>query len=91
MSEEKVKEFGDLLKELRLQQGYSLNELSEKVGIYAGYLYRLEEKMKHSPPIPLVVQLAEFLGVDLNVMIQAVMESHRRRKLSGEENNVEKR
>ncbi|MED0658238.1 helix-turn-helix transcriptional regulator [Anoxybacillus ayderensis] len=91
ISEEYVKEFGELLRELRLQHGYSLNELSEKIGIYAGYLYRLEENRTHSPSVTLVVRLANFFDIDPNIMIRAVLESGQRRKINERENNVEKR
>ena len=57
--------FGELLKQLRIQQGLSLETLAAKVGKTKGYL-SLVENGRRAPSPALIERLATIFGGDLN-------------------------
>ncbi|WP_051556568.1 helix-turn-helix domain-containing protein [Alkalihalobacterium bogoriense] len=62
--------FGKLLKKLRLEKGYSLQQLAELSNVTPSYINRLERGLRKRPSIPLMMQLAEALKVDISVLIR---------------------
>lgn len=63
--------FGHLLKDLRLQRGWSLQQLARASGMTATYLGFLERGL-NLPSITAVINLAEVLGVDAGDFIRHV-------------------
>lgn len=62
-TQEKDNYFGELLNELRTSREMTLQELEEKTGITASYIYRLEIG-KNQPSLRVLEQLADVLNVD---------------------------
>lgn len=56
-------DFGAWIKQLRLDQGYSLKELETISGVTASYIHRLETGARKTPSIPIAEKLATALGV----------------------------
>ena len=50
------------LKEIRLEKGMTLQELSEKANVSAGYLCHLEKGSRANPSIDVMEKIAKALG-----------------------------
>ncbi|WP_446425626.1 helix-turn-helix domain-containing protein [Mailhella sp.] len=71
------KAFGVILRELRNAQGYSQEELAEKLGACShSHICRLESGQK-TPKLDMIFRLSEALGISPCVMIQLVEEKHK--------------
>lgn len=55
--------FGEFLKQLRLERGYSLREAKEQTGISEAYLWQLENGKREIPRPETVRRLAKGYGV----------------------------
>jgi transcriptional regulator with XRE-family HTH domain len=56
--------FGNYLKKLRNERGYSLKDLERMTAISPSYINRLEKGERKAPTYPIIVKLAQALGVD---------------------------
>ena len=70
-------DFGKMLKKLREERGLSLGKLSEMTGISSSYINRLEKSKRKSPGFPMLVALAEALGVDVWVLAGSSIASNK--------------
>lgn len=61
--------FGKNIKKLREAQGLSLQQLADITGISISYLNRLEQGKRKSPPIHLVMKLADILNVTIDSLL----------------------
>jgi len=60
---DKIKPFGQLLREKRVEKGYSLRKFAEKVGVSPTYLSQVEQgKVEKPPTSERVKKMAELLG-----------------------------
>lgn len=57
------------IKQLRLQRGYSINELSEKAGISKSYLSYIERGIRKNPSLHILSKLANSLGTTLEDLL----------------------
>lgn len=57
------------MKQLRLQRGYSINELSEKAGISKSYLSYIERGIQKNPSLHILSRLASSLGTTLEDLL----------------------
>jgi XRE family transcriptional regulator, master regulator for biofilm formation len=57
------------IKQLRLQRGYSINELSEKAGISKSYLSYIERGIQKNPSLHILSRLANSLGTTLEELL----------------------
>ncbi|MBF0154238.1 MAG: helix-turn-helix domain-containing protein [Magnetococcales bacterium] len=65
-----MKNFGDIIRELRLAQDLGLRETAGKIGISPAYLSRIE-RGKERPPRPDVIKaLAKILAADPDVLFR---------------------
>ncbi|WP_047706621.1 helix-turn-helix domain-containing protein [Plesiomonas sp. ZOR0011] len=64
---------GDRIRELRTQQGFSLEQLATMVGSTKSYIWELEKKPEIKPSAELVGKLAKAL----NVTIDSLMDSEK--------------
>lgn len=55
--------FGEFLKELRIEKGYSLRQAKEQTGISEAYLWQLENGKREVPRPETVKKLADGYGV----------------------------
>ncbi len=55
--------FGESLKRLRTEKGFTQKQVAEAAGLYPNSLAKLE-RGEHEPSWPLVLKLAKALGVD---------------------------
>ncbi|MFO1443340.1 helix-turn-helix domain-containing protein [Bacillus sp. Bva_UNVM-123] len=67
---------GNRIKRLRLEKGYSINELSDKAGVSKSYLSYIERGIQQNPSLQVLSRLAETL--DTNV--EDLLEQKKRRK-----------
>jgi XRE family transcriptional regulator of biofilm formation len=57
------------IKQLRLQRGYSINELSEKARISKSYLSYIERGIQKNPSLHILSRLANSLGTTLEDLL----------------------
>jgi len=69
--------FGQLLKDLRLQRGWNLQQFSKASGMTATYLGLLERGL-NLPSLTAVINLAFVLGVDPGELVRHVAAGRRR-------------
>ncbi|WP_138091000.1 helix-turn-helix domain-containing protein [Halalkalibacterium halodurans] len=69
MKERKLNSFGAKLKKLRLEKGYSLQQLAKLSNVNASYIHRLEQGNRNRPSFTIIMQLAEALKVDVIELI----------------------
>lgn len=69
--------FGELLRALREEKGYTLRQLEEMTNVTASYLYRIETGNRKAPSINVVHRLAEALEVDPSLLLEAANEGSR--------------
>lgn len=62
-------EFGDRLRNLRLQNGLNQRELADEVGIDFTYLSKIETGKMSPPSQDTIRKLAEVLGADLDELL----------------------
>lgn len=62
-------DFGKMLKKLRKSKGMTLMELSNKTGISASYLNRLEKSTRRAPGFTKIVKIAGALGVEVSTLV----------------------
>ncbi|MDL2307309.1 helix-turn-helix domain-containing protein [Desulfovibrio sp. OttesenSCG-928-C06] len=67
------KAFGPVLRQFRHAKQLTQEQLSEKVGVHAGYISRLESGQK-CPNLEMLFNLADALGVSPGTMLDAVGE-----------------
>jgi transcriptional regulator with XRE-family HTH domain len=60
--------FGNRVKTLRQERGWSQKELAAKLGIRNTYLYKYEAGL-HVPPMEKMVTLAELFGVTIDFLV----------------------
>jgi len=60
------KKFGQVLREKRLEKGYSLRKLAKMVGISPTYLSQVEQLKVDPPTADRVKRMAEILGEDVD-------------------------
>lgn len=63
-------QFGQLLRTLREEKGYTLRQLEEMTNVTASYLYRIETGHRKAPSLNIVQRLAEALEVDPLILIE---------------------
>jgi transcriptional regulator with XRE-family HTH domain len=61
--------FGDWLKEKRTASGLSLNQLAERTGYSAAYIYRIEKGTRKNPTPKVVTKIIQALGYDPELII----------------------
>ncbi|PFR07573.1 transcriptional regulator [Bacillus anthracis] len=57
--------YGVLIKNLRLEKNMSLQDLSEKTGLSASYIYRLETHSRSNPSIAAILKLNKELNISI--------------------------
>lgn len=62
-------DFAKLLKKLRLDKGYSLQQLADRSNVTPSYLNRLERGERKTPTFSVLQHIAEGLDVDVNVLL----------------------
>lgn len=62
--------FGEKLRALRTQKGYTLKQMEKITGITQSYLSKLERNEKTNPSIDTLTSLANFFGVEVQWLIQ---------------------
>lgn len=62
--------FGKYIYTIRKEQGYTLSQLAERVGISKSYLSNIERELKQNPSIQVMEKIAMALNVDLNHLLQ---------------------
>lgn len=63
-------EFGKMIRRLREEKGYSLEQLSKKVDVSASYVHRIETGEKKRPSYVVIEEIAEALNVDVLDLLQ---------------------
>lgn len=63
------KQFGPMVKRLRLEKGLSQKDLAEAVGIDFGYLSNIERSKVNPPSGDVVLRIAKELGVDKDELL----------------------
>lgn len=58
------------IKSLRLQKGYSINELSEKSGVSKSYLSYMERGIQTNPSLQVLSKLAKTLGTSVDDLLE---------------------
>ncbi len=66
-----IKQSGERIRQLRIQSGYTQNELAEKLNIDQSFLSRIESGRKGCS-VDLFVQFSELFHVSLDVLILGV-------------------
>ena len=67
--------FGQILKRLRLDRGFTLRELQDLTGISNAYLSQLETGKRGVPSLKIVGTLSKALGVDTEHMVKLAMDA----------------
>ena len=60
------KNFGVLIRELRIKSGFGQRELASKIGIAASYLNDIEKEKRTAPKPAVITKLSKFLKVNIN-------------------------
>ena len=63
--------FSKLLRELRNNRGYSVNQLAEKTGVSAAHISRIENELRSAPSPKTIEKLSKVLGNYDNLMSAA--------------------
>lgn len=63
--------FGNYLKSLRKERGYSLKDLERLTAISPSYINRMEKGERKAPTYPIIVRLAKALGVETSGFLKA--------------------
>lgn len=63
--------FGETIKEIRAQKGFSQSSFAEKIGIDRAY-YASIEAGKHSASLEKIVDIANGLGISLSELFQKI-------------------
>ena len=61
---------GNRIKRLRLEKGYSINELSEKAGVSKSYLSYIERGIQQNPSLQVLSKLAETLHTNVEDLLE---------------------
>lgn len=61
---------GKRIKRLRLEKGYSINELSEKAGVSKSYLSYIERGIQQNPSLQVLSKLAETLNTNVEDLLE---------------------
>ncbi|MGN7358767.1 helix-turn-helix domain-containing protein [Paenibacillus sp. SAF-054] len=64
-------EFGSMMKSLREQKGYTINQLAEAAGISNSQISRMENGVRGIPKAPTIRKLADALGAPYNELMSA--------------------
>lgn len=67
MSKKPPKQFGQLLREKRMEKGYSLRKFAQLVGVSPTYLSQVEQMNVAPPTADRVKRMAEILGESVDV------------------------
>ncbi len=70
-----VKNFGELIKFLRISRGLSLYDLEKEVEISPAYISRLERGSRRNPTMEIIGRLSKFFDIPLNVIEELFPES----------------
>lgn len=65
-----MKNFGDIIRELRVAQALGLREAATKVGISPAYLSRIERGKERPPRPETIKELAKILAADPDVLFR---------------------
>jgi len=65
-------DFGSLIRYIRQEKGYSLEDLEEMTNISKSYIYRLERGERKAPSLKIIERLAEALDIDVNELLKAL-------------------
>lgn len=68
MSKKHPKPFGDVLREKRMEKGYSLRKFAQLVGVSPTYLSQVEQNNVDPPTADRVKRMAEILGESVDDM-----------------------
>lgn len=69
---------GFRIKRLRLQKGYSINELSEKSGVSKSYLSYIERGIQQNPSLQVLSRLAKTLDTNMEDLLEKKLVSKTR-------------
>ncbi len=61
---------GNRIKRLRLEKGFSINELSEKAGVSKSYLSYIERGIQQNPSLQVLSKLAETLNTNVEDLLE---------------------
>lgn len=75
---------GIRIKRLRLQKGYSINELSEKSGVSKSYLSYIERGIQQNPSLQVLSRLAKTLDTNVEDLLEKRLGAK-----TGEERNMD--
>ncbi len=75
-----IKQSGERIRQLRIQSGYTQNELAEKLNIDQSFLSRIESGRKGCS-VDLFVQFSELFHVSLDVLILGLETTDAKRRV----------
>lgn len=78
-------DLGSMVKRLREAKGYSVHKLGELSKTSGGYISRIERGVRKRPSVIVLQDLANGLGVDVNVLLSATSERHERNQVTLEQ------
>ena len=64
----KKKNFGSLIRELRVKNGFGQRELANKIGIAASYLNDIEKEKRSAPKQIVIKKLSKLLKININIL-----------------------
>lgn len=67
--------FGERLKRIREQRGFTLKQLADQSGVQYETIYRVERGTHHEPRVTIAAKLARTLGVSLDLLAGVYDES----------------
>ncbi len=59
-----MEKFGELLRRLRTEQGYTLDEVAQKIGTHKGYISGIETGSVNPPSVKFIRKIARLLRVE---------------------------
>ena len=65
----KKKNFGSLIRELRIKNGFGQRELAKKIGIAASYLNDIEKEKRSAPKQIVIKKLSNLLKIILDILM----------------------
>ena len=64
----KKKNFGALVREARIKNGFGQRELAAKIGIAASYLNDIEKEKRSAPKQIVIKKISKFLKININIL-----------------------
>lgn len=71
MNEQERSEFGQYIKRLREERGFSLRDVEKQVGISNSYLYQIERGDRNPPKLDIMRKLATMYDIPLDALLAA--------------------